>query len=233
MPVCGNFQRRSHYSATTAHRALPVREWPAMDMPWGTAMSNAASAVCSRDGGAWGLRQGCAGCLLGVWFCRLFVKSSRGGVITRQPLRTEPCQCVGGQPWACHRVLESQRQPLQCAAGVLGPALGAAAGVLCRWLVGGAVLPVCGGFLRRRQPSATTAHRALPVCEWPAPGIPWGTARSNAASVVCRRGGGASTGGCGRAGQVACGGCGFAGLWSCPEDEAALSKHRVQSPASV
>ena len=43
------------------------------------------------------------------------------------------------------------------------PALGAAAGVLCRWFVGGAVLPVCGDFQRRRQHSATTAHRALPV----------------------------------------------------------------------
>ena len=51
-------------------------------------------------GMSWGLRQGCcAGGLWGVRFCR-FVEISRGGVITRQPQRTEPCQCVGGQPWA-------------------------------------------------------------------------------------------------------------------------------------
>jgi len=73
---------------------------------------------------------------------------------------------------------------------------------LCRWLVRGAVLPVCGNFQRRRQHSATTARRALPMCEWPALGMPQGTARSNAASVVCSRRGGACTGGCGRAVQV-------------------------------
>ena len=112
------------------------------------------------------------------------------------------------------------------------PALGAAAG-LGRWLVGVAVLPVCGNLKRRRQHSATTAHRALPVCEWPALGMPWGTARLNAASAVCSRGGGASTGGYGRAGQVVCGGGGFAGMWKSPEEEAALSYYSAQSPASV
>ena len=65
--------------------------------------------------------------------------------------------------------------------------------------VGVAVLLVCEDFQRRRrQHSATIVHRALPVCEWPALGIPWGTARSNPASTVCSRGGGACTGGCGR-----------------------------------
>ena len=40
--------------------------------------------------------------------------------------------------------------------------------------------------------SATTAHRALSECEWPDLGMPWGTARSNADSVVvCSRCGGA------------------------------------------
>ena len=29
-------------------------------------------------------------------------------------------------------------------------------------------MPDCGDFHRRRQHSATTVHRALPVCEWPA-----------------------------------------------------------------
>ena len=121
-----------------------------------------------------------------------------------------------------------------CAAGVVGPALGAAAGVLCRWLVGVAVLPVEGEFERRSHYSATTAHRALPVCRWPALGMPWGTARSNAASAASSRTGGACTGGGGRgAVQVVCGGCGFAGLLRFPEEQAALGNHSAQSPASV
>ena len=70
--------------------------------------------------------------------------------------------------------------------------MGAAARALGRGSVGVAVLPVCAGVLqRRRQHSATRAHRALPVCEWPALGMPWGTARSNPSSAVCSRSGGA------------------------------------------
>ena len=113
----------------------------------------------------WGLRQGCAGVLWGVRFS-WFVEISRGRGSTHQPHRTEPCQGVGGQPWACCGALQGQMQPLLCEAGVVGPALGASAG-LCRWFVGDAVLPVCGNFQRRSHYSATTAHRALPVCGWP------------------------------------------------------------------
>ena len=80
---------------------------------------------------------------------------------------------------------------------------------------------------------ATTMHRALPVCEWPALGIRWGTAMQNAASAVCSRSVGASAGSCSRAGQVVCGGCGFAGVWRFPEEETALGNHSAQSPASV
>ena len=74
------------------------------------------------------------------------------------------------------KALQGQMKPLLCAAGMEGPALEAAAGLLCRWFVGGAVLPVLGEFQRRRQHSAPKAHRALPVCEWPALGMVWGTA---------------------------------------------------------
>ena len=88
----------------------------------------------------WGLRQGWVGGLWGVRFCR-FVELSRGVSSTRQPQRTEPCQCVSGQPWACRGALKSQMQPLQYVAGVVGPALGAAAGP-GRWFVGVAVLRV-------------------------------------------------------------------------------------------
>ena len=55
-------------------------------------------------------------------------------------------------------------QPLQYAAGVVEPTVGAAAG-LGRWFVGVAVLPVCGDFELTSQHLATTAHRDLPVCE--------------------------------------------------------------------
>ena len=73
-------------------------------------------------------------------------------------------------------------QPLVCAAGVVEPALGAAAGMGSRWFKGVAGLLVCGDFQERRQYSATTAHRALPVCEWLALTMPWGTARSDVAA---------------------------------------------------
>ena len=117
----------------------------------------------------WGLRQGWTGGLWGLRFCRI-VETFRGGGTTRQPWRIEPCPCMSGQPWACHGALQGEMQLLPCAAGVVGPALGAAAG-LCRWFVGVAVLPVCGDFQRRSQHLANTAHRALPVCEWPALGM--------------------------------------------------------------
>ena len=110
-----------------------------------------------------------------------------------------------------------------------GPAFGAVA----RWFVGLTVLPFCGEFQRMKQHSATTTHRALPVCGWPALGVSWCTARSNAAFVVCSRCGGAWTGGSGRAGQVVCGGCGVAGLWIFPDGEAALRNDSAQSAASV
>ena len=93
-------------------------------------------------------------------------------------------------------------QPLQCAVVVVGPELGAAAGKLRVRFVVIAVLPVCGDFQKRRQHSATTAHRALPVCECPALGMSRGTVRSDAAFDFCNRGGGTCTGACGRAVQV-------------------------------
>ena len=108
------------------------------------------------------------------------------------------------------------------------PALRAAAG-LGRWFVGCAVLPVCGDFQRRRrQHSATTAFRALPMWEWPVLGIPLRTAGSHMASAVRSRCcGRACTQGCGRAGQVVYEECGFADLWRFPEEEAATTAHRA------
>ena len=61
-------------------------------------------------------------------FCR-FGESSRRGGSTPLPQRTEPCHCVDSQPWAFHGALQGQMQPLLCAAGVVEPALGAAAGL--------------------------------------------------------------------------------------------------------
>ena len=163
-------------------------------MPWGAVRSNAASTICTRYDGAfvggwvqkiwwslhWGLRQGWAGGF------------QKEGGSTRQPQRTEPCQCVVGKPLAFHGALQGQMQPLQCAAGVVKPEFGAALG-LVRWFVGVAVLPVYGDF-QSRQHSATTTYRALPVCEWPALSVQWSTTRSNSASAVCSRCGGACTG---------------------------------------
>mmetsp|Transcript_13247 Transcript_13247/g.21806 ORF Transcript_13247/g.21806 Transcript_13247/m.21806 type:complete len:371 (+) Transcript_13247:81-1193(+) len=57
------------------------------------------------------------------------VEISSGGGSSRQPQRTEPCQCVSGQPCAYHEALQGQTQTLQCVAAVVGPVLlGAAAG---------------------------------------------------------------------------------------------------------
>ena len=162
----------------------------------------------------WGLRQGCcAGGSLGMRFCR-FVEIPRGGVITQQPQRTEPCQCVGGQPWAYPGTLQGQMQPLLCAAGLVGPALGAAAGP-GGWFIGVAVMPVCGNF--QEEESLLGNHSAQsPASVWVgSPGHAMGHCkRSNAASAVCSRCGGACTGGCGRAVQVVCGGCGFVAFLS-------------------
>ena len=161
-------------------------------------------------------------------------KKLRNGTCNFEPgLDIEPCQCVSDQSWACHGPLQGQMQALQCAAGVVGPGLGAAAG-LGRWFVGGAVLLNAGVFFQMwRCRSATTAHRALPVCEWPALGMPWATARPNTACAVCGRFGGACTGCCGRAVQVGCGGYRFTECWSFPDVEAPLGNHSAQSPASV
>ena len=116
----GVFQMWMCRLANTVHRALPVFEWPALDMP-----------------------------------------------------------------------PHGQMQPLQCAAGVVEPVLGAVAG-LGRWFVGGAVFLHAGAFFQvwmRRL--TTTARGALPVVEWPALGMPRATARSNTASAVCSSYGGA------------------------------------------
>ena len=83
----------------------------------------------------WGLRQGWAGGLWGLRFC-WFVEISRGGGSTLQPHRTEPCQCVSGQSWACHGAPNGQMQPLQCSEVVMGPELGAAP-VPGIWVFGG------------------------------------------------------------------------------------------------
>ena len=191
--------------------------------------------MCSRCGEAYiGAAAG-----LGSWFLVGVADLpgagiTRGGDSTRQSQRTELCQCVSSQLWACLGALQGQMQPLRCeAAGVVEPALRAAEG-LGRWFVGIAVLQqVYRNFQRRRQHSTNPAHRVVPFCEWPALGMPWATVRSNRTSLLVSRCGGACTRGCGRAGQVVCGGCGFAGLWRFPEEEAALDNHSAQSPASV
>ena len=209
--------------------------WPALGMPWDTARANAAAfAVCSRcgglvAGGAWGLVWAWAG---GLQFGP-FLGFGSGSGTTRQPQRTEPFHCTYGQPWACHGTLQGQMLPLQSAAGVTGYCLAGLGG----WVRPGLVVWGLAHFWSLASVwhhSATTAHRALPVCVYPALGIPWDNATSNAACAACNRCGGACTGACGRgAVQVVGWRCGFAGLWSCPEEEEALINHSAQSPASV
>ena len=92
-----------------------------------------------------------------------------------------------------HGPLQGQMQPLQCSAGVLKPAPGAAAG-LARWFVGGAVLLDAGDLQMWGSFSATTARRSLPVIEWPVLGMRSATARLNAASAVSNRSGAFYTG---------------------------------------
>jgi len=91
------------------------------------------------------------------------------GGTAQHPLCTEPCQCVSGQPWGYRGALQGQMQPLHCAAGLLEPALSTAAGV-SRWCVVGAGLLNAG--VTQWRCSATTAYRALPVCERPVLGMP-------------------------------------------------------------
>ena len=68
------------------------------------------------------------------------------------------------------------------------PALGAVAG-LGRWFVGAAVLLKNAGVLQmRRRRSVTRAQRALAVCEWPALGMPWTTAKSDFQYLQCAAG---------------------------------------------
>ena len=55
------------------------------------------------------LRQCWAGGLWGLRFYRFLEVSSIGG-LAQQPQCTELCQCVCGQPWACHWALQGQMQ---------------------------------------------------------------------------------------------------------------------------
>ena len=79
----------------------------------------------------------------GCCFADCLLEFSRcGGTACRQPQCTEPCQCVGGQPWACHGQLQGQMHPLQHAVGVIEPDLGAAAR-LGSWYLGGSGFSEC------------------------------------------------------------------------------------------
>ena len=125
-------------------------------------------------------------------------------------------------------------QPVQCAAGITSWLVEGRGGWAGRgWGWQSAVWSFSGVWQRQRRRSATAAHRALPVCVWPALGMPLATGRSNAASAVLSRIGGACTRCCGRPVQVVWEGCGFARFWSCSVMEAVLSNHCAQSPASV
>ena len=91
-------------------------------------------SLCSGQQVWWSLHRGLPQCWSGglrgfFRFCHILESFSDAGC-ARQPLRTEPRQCVGGQPWACPGPLQGQMDPVQLTAGLVEPALGAAA-VLC------------------------------------------------------------------------------------------------------
>ena len=153
----------------------------------------------------------------------------RCGGAARQPQRTGPSQYVSGQPWACHGLLQDQMKPLQCEAGVVESALGAAAG-LDRWFEGAVVLLKRKILQVWRRCLPTTAHRALPVCKWPAQGMPWATARSKCSLCSMLEpvlGAAAGLGRCFEGTAV------FAVCWSFAAVEALLANQNLQSPASV
>ena len=128
-------------------------------------------------------------------------------------------------------------QPLQYAAGVVNkPALKAAVAGLGRWFVEGcAVLPICEDFQRRSQRSATTAHRALPVTEWPVLYIYHESLQCQMQTLQCAAGvvGPALRAVAGLGSWVV--GVAFCAvvLWRFPEEDAAVGNHSAQSPASV
>ena len=82
----------------------------------------------------WGLRHCCAGGLRGFRFSQILESLSDGGC-SRQPLRTEPRQCVSGQSWAYPGPLQGQMMhSLQWSADLVEPALLGAAALLCSLL---------------------------------------------------------------------------------------------------
>jgi len=168
---------------------------------------------------------------MSVQFFRFVEISRRGGCSTRQPQRTDPCQCVSGQPRAYHGVLQGQMHSVQCAAGVVKPALEATAR-LGRWFVGG--VRFCRFAEISRGGGSTRQTQCTEPCQCMS-GLPWGCqcALQDAAFVVCSRCYEACDGGCSRTGQDVCGACSFVGLWRFLEEEAALGNHNPQSPASV
>ena len=188
-----------------------VCEWPALGMPWATARSNAPCALVSRSGGA--CTGGCGSAVQVVCEASSFVTFWSPSVM----------EAVLG-------IYYCTQSPASVWVASPGHAVGHCK-VKCTL---SSVQQVWWSLHRGLLCSATTAHRGPPVCEWPALGMPWATARSNAPCAVVSRSGGACTGGCGSAVQVVRGGCSFAGLWWIfPEEEAALGNHSAQSPASV
>ena len=100
---------------------------------------------------------------------------------------------------------------------------------LGRWSVVCAVVVwmISGDSQRRRHRSPTTAYRALPVCVWPALGMPWTTARLNAASSVCNICGWVETGCWRRAGQVVCGVFKISGVFQRRRHRSPTTAHRA------
>ena len=129
-------------------------------------------------------------------------------------------------PWDTARSIAASAVLSKCGGAFCTRGCGRAGQVV----VGGADLPVCGDFQRRRQHSATTVQRALPVRVWVALGMSLVTARSNETSAVCSRCAGGCTWGCGRARQVIFGGAvspALCGDFHSRRQHSATSAHRA------
>ena len=98
------------------------------------------------------------------------VSGSTGGGSTRQSKRTEPCECVSGQPWTYNGLLQGQMQPLQCDVVMEGPAFWAVAGLGGGYWglrFGRFVVISRGGGSTTRQPQRTESCQCVS-------GYPWG-----------------------------------------------------------
>ena len=119
------------------------------------------------------LRPGWAGGLRGLWFCRFleFYQLRRRCSATTVHRALPKCEVPAlGMSWGTARSNAAYAVDGRCGGACTGRR--SRAGQVVCWVV--AVLTISGFLQFRRCRLAITVHRALPVCEWPALGMPLG-----------------------------------------------------------